>query len=248
MKIKTLFLIMILLLLCGCSAEVNLEINNKKVIEDISINALVDNINDKESLKTHFREYMPVFNEVMFTDVEPDTKLEGISYYNRTVKELGTGFLYNYKYTFDFSNYNKARSLKRTFRSAVLEENKKDNTITLYTDKSGIVLMNEYSNFTELIINIKTDYKVLENNADSVNENVYTWKFTQTDNKKNIYLKMSLEKNEESDKISKDDKKEKTKEEETIYEKYWYLVLLACLGLFFVIVYVINKVANSKYE
>lgn len=250
MKIKTLLLISILFLLCGCSAEVNLEITNGKVIEDIKITAIADDTNTKDSFKGSFREYVPVYNEVIIPDLEPDVKVDNVKYYQKSTNELDNGYIFNYKYTFGFDDYNKARSLKRSFRSATLETNYKEKTITLYTDKTGILLMEDYSNFSDLVINIKTNYEVLENNADSVLDNVYTWKFTQNDNKKNIYLKMNSEVKKDTEDEKKDDSsvKKKSDEEKTIYEKYWYIIVLVCIIGFLGIVYILNKFVNSKYE
>ena len=55
---------------------------------------------------------------------------------------------------------------------------------------------------------------------------------------------------EPKDDEKKDDSsvKKKSDEEKTIYEKYWYIIVLVCIIGFLGIVYILNKFVNSKYE
>ena len=90
-----------------------------------------------------------------------------------------------------YKDYNKSTLLRRSFRSAYVEKDTREDLIKVYTDNQGIILMDEFPLLSNVTVNIKTDYLVLETNADVINGNVYTWKFDRSNYKKNIYLKAS---------------------------------------------------------
>ena len=198
MKKKILLLIGICLLLCGCSAEINIDLDRANVTEDIHIYAEAANDEEKEELNMSFRKYMPIYSETVVADTEPDEKVKGITYYDRELIETDYGYHYNYKHAFTYNDYNRSTLLRRSFRSAYVEKDNYDKVIKVYTDNQGILLMDEFPMLSNVTVNIKTDYLVLDTNADSINGNVYTWKFDRNNYHKNIYLKASTTKKNSS--------------------------------------------------
>ena len=185
MKIKCLILILITFLMCGCTASVNLEITDSEVKENVEITFYQNAIYPKDVIKTSFRNYIPIYESDSIIDAEPDLPSLDIIYYEKEETDLGNGYRFNYKYDFDILDYNNARTIKEGFRS--YNVSKENGIISLETDDKGILYFDDYPLLEEVRVNIKTDYFVLENNADSINGNTYTWVFNK-DSKKSINM------------------------------------------------------------
>lgn len=185
MKIKCLILILITFLMCGCTASVNLEITDSEVKENVEITFYQNAIYPKDVIKTSFRNYIPIYESDSIIDAEPDLPSLDIIYYEKEETDLGNGYRFNYKYDFDILDYNNARTIKEGFRSYSVS--KENDIISLETDDKGILYFDDYPLLEEVRVNIKTDYFVTENNADSINGNTYTWVFNK-DSKKSINM------------------------------------------------------------
>ncbi len=175
---KITILLLLVILLTGCSAEVNIIINDTGINETVTIN---------DTSTSSYYNYVPVFYEDIFSDIEPDVKNEGVSYYNKNVTQDVSGYKINYSYKYTVDEYKRARSVKTSFQSFNIRESKVDEEIVISTSTGGIKYFDKYTNLDSVKINITPSYKVLENNADYVNGNVYTWVFTKN-TKKHIYI------------------------------------------------------------
>ncbi len=187
MKVKYLILVFIIFMMCGCTAEVNLEISEKKINESVNITVYQNAIYSKDIIKSSFRNYIPIYASEPVIDTELDQPYSDIKYYEKTETDLGNGYLFNYKYNFDINEYERARTVKESFRNYNISVNENDNTISISTDNEGIMYFDNYSELDEVRVNIKTDYLVEENNADSIDGNTYTWVFNK-DSKKSINM------------------------------------------------------------
>lgn len=183
MKIKCLILVFCCFVLCGCTAEVNLSIDEKLVKESVDITFYQNVLYPKELIKTSFRNYIPAFAKDLIVDTLPDAPLIDVEYYSKKETDLGNGYLFNYSYDFDINEYGEARTVKDGFRYYNVSFDQDEETITLSTDSRGLLYFDEYPELEEVTVNIKTDYLVRENNADRVNNNVYTWVLKKDDNK-----------------------------------------------------------------
>lgn len=248
MKRKIILLIVLLFLLCGCTANVDLVVKENGIEESVSVTALQDNYLTKEQIKGAFREYIPAFAETEIVDTMPDEKESGVSYYNKSTTELSSGYLLNYKYNFSLGDYVKARTVKKSFSSAAVIKDNNEKTITISTDNAGILLFKEYPNLTEVKVNIKAEYPVKENNADSVKDNIYTWVFTP-ETKKSIYILYDLNSNPSNQKPNESEVEtpstERNEDNKSAVNKAAnknpILVAILALGLFFIFVIFIAK-------
>ncbi len=241
---KAIFLILILFIISGCTADVNLTITDDTISEEISINYFTNDQTSKEEILNSFRKNIPAYNNVIVADTEEDEKQDGTLYYNYKNKDLGTGYNFNYKYDFPFATYNSARSVKRAFKSANFTKSTKDNIITISTDSTGIKLFEEYPELSSVTINIKTNNEVLESNGQYQN-GVYTWRFNKNDYKKNIYLKMKTKETIEPQRVKT------TKEEnefQNIANKNPILTIIIAIGLFVIIIALLVGLSNKKYK
>lgn len=258
---KILLLFVLLFLLCGCSANVDIVVKENGIDETISITALEDNYLNKQQIKDSFREYMPAFAETEIVDTMPDQKESGVEYYSKSTTELSSGYIINYKYSYGLNDYVRAKSVKKSFASSAVIKDVNEKTLTLSTDNAGILLFKEYPNLTEIKVNIKASYPVKENNADSVNNDIYTWVF-YPNTQKSIYILYDLNNQNNSSNpqgnggnnyssnqsnnqggitITKDDsKKNQTKFSKFVNENP-ILVAICALGLFFIFVIILSK-------
>ena len=183
MKKKILTLILLIFMVSGCSVEVNLDISDNKIKESNDITVLENAIYTKEILRTSFRDYIPIYASDLIVDTVPDQPFSDVLYYNKNTTDLGNGYRFNYSYDFDIDKYGDARTIKDGFRD--YSYSYRNDIISLSTDNEGLIYFDEYPLLEEVTVNIKTDYLVEENNADSVNGNTYTWVFNK-DSKKSI--------------------------------------------------------------
>ena len=180
MKSKCLILVFLIFMMCGCTAEVNLDISDNKIKESVDITFYQNVLYPKDIIKTSFRNYIPVYAKNLIVDTMPDEPLEGIDYYTKKETDLGNGYKFNYSYDFNINEYKEARTVKDGFRSYNISFNQDDHTISLFAEGT-LLYFNEYPELEEVKINIKTDYLVKENNADNVKDNTYTWVFKKDD-------------------------------------------------------------------
>lgn len=180
MKSKCLILVFLIFMVCGCTAEVNLDISDNKIKESVDITFYQNVLYPKDIIKTSFRNYIPVYAKNLIVDTMPDEPLEGIDYYTKKETDLGNGYKFNYSYDFNINEYKEARTVKDGFRSYNITFNQDDHTISLFAEGT-LLYFNEYPELEEVKINIKTDYLVKENNADNVKDNTYTWVFKKDD-------------------------------------------------------------------
>ena len=187
MKKRLFFLLLIPFLLCGCRAEVNITINNDVVSESITINEETYDVFTINDIAQQYRKYVPAFYNVPIIDTMPDVKQDGVAYYKTTSNAAGDTYRAYYQYSFRFKEYKNATSLRNAFKSSEVQYDPYEKQILFTTDASGMTIFQTYPQLTEVRVNIKTGYQVMETNADYQNGDVYTWIFYRN-TKKNIYM------------------------------------------------------------
>lgn len=254
---KIFMLLALMVLLTGCSANVNLTVTSNSIEEEIIINAYSDSDTTKAQVYTSFRKYIPVFANVPLSDTEPDTKKDGVEYYGRREQDLGSGYRFNYKYKYKFEDYKNSRSLKFGYNSSTIQKNPVDKQIVISTEKAAINYFEQYPALETITVNIKSSYKMLKNNADFVNGNTYTW-VLRKGVKKSIYLVLDNPNSETTETSDPEEKPEEkpiiyTQEEEEESEFIKFVnehpIFVAIIGIlaFFVIVLLLSKINRIKY-
>lgn len=199
---KLLLIAFISFLLCGCTANYNLTINNGKIVESFSVLG-INEINTLEHIESNLVTPTPSKKSDSF-DKYTNEKVEGVDYYDVTRIEEGNLIGLNYKYEFTFDSYYDSNVMNTCYDYfKVINE---DNNITISTSTSN-KCMN--SNVDVLSININTNYKVVDSNADKVEGHNYTWTINKhNNNNKNIYIKLNtLYKAEKTDEEKKQEEK-----------------------------------------
>ena len=233
-RINILLLGIIVLILTGCTAEVNIDLSESSIKEQVII---IDK--DKSvDVATKYRQYVPVYYDQIVADTEDDVRKPDYTYYNRSSSKIPDGNKITYDHLYSLSDYNKSNMLKGNFRSGAVEYSIEEGTISIYTDANGILAFDSFDDLTSVKVNIMTDLEVIESNADEENNGMYTWNITKNNTRRNIYLqaknKLYYSIHPEEKKNKKNNKKSNQNEEDDTEESektnYWIYVLLVVIG------------------
>lgn len=182
---KIIILLFLIFLVTGCSSQYNLYISNDNIEENIvlkiekpvidnSLNSFVE-VDDRVTPFVNGNQY-PFYNN--YDIVYDKNVIDDNNFYYVT---------FNYKYKdFDFSN---SYLLNSCFEKHIYSYDK-----YYYFRLSGQFSC-LYS--SSMDINIKSDNKVIYNNADEVNKNVYTWHIN-SQNVSDVLIEMKIDKNNDS--------------------------------------------------
>ena len=187
MKKKILF-VFCLFLLTGCSVTYNLDIDssyleNTSIIDNFSGNNYNYNLYNIYSTKP-----VPLSNTATILS-ESNEKLEDVKYYDLNDISDNNHFGLNYVGTFD-NDIPLNESSILTFGVGNYDFKQDDKNIIIKVP-ANIKAFNQFSNLDEIKVNIKTKYKVTDNNADEVSNDTYTWIITR-DNYKDKTIELII--------------------------------------------------------
>ena len=218
MKKRLFILVLLTFLLCGCSATVNISINDSTINERISIQEAPYGDASINDIAQQYRKYIPAFKDTIMVDTMPDVATDGVKYYRTSSTEVNGLYNAYYQYDYNFREYKNATSINNAFKSSMVQYDSYEKQILITTEASGMVLFSSYPQLENVRINISTNYKVLESNADYSSGNVYTWEFNR-DTKKGVYLLLQDLTGKSVGGIKKETEKEPEKKEEQQEEK-----------------------------
>ena len=229
-RIKVLIILLMVVLLSGCSVEYNLIINddtsvNEKVVAKEITNRMKANtgLGKKESLNYLY---------YMFDRQNLKTKMTSSSENGYTIAKV-TG------------SHNSLSAYAENFKSDIVPEVKyteKDNIVTLEFDQTEVLSSKSSRTpiYDDITVNIKVPFKVISSNSSSSYRDTYTWKIKKDQKVKKIKISF--------DKSDLKYKKLITIGKSTYSIKYEYIALgifLFVILLVILIVYVNNKKNNK---
>lgn len=189
MKKNVLLLLFILPVLFGCSSDYDILIYNDKVVENVNItsSATSESITRVEN---ELKYPTPAFFSQKF-DGNTQTKVDGVSYYKKTKIESGGNIGISYNYEYDLSNYHDSTLANSCYdKFNVLDKGDK---YTISTDFKNNCILNGVTN--EVKVHLKTNHKVISNNADEVDKYDYYWTVNKSNyNKKSIFIEIYKDK------------------------------------------------------
>lgn len=175
---KYLFLVVLLLLLTGCDTDVNVTINKNNVTENFNISMNNSNLNGDTVYS--------IINSNLL-NVEHDSEV--LSYF--TIENSIDSNPLKVTRTYQTNNYNWDTAIARCFDEQNISL---ENDILKVSTSGGFNCFSKYNILDSVTINVKTDYKVLNNNATTINGNTYIWEFNRNSNLiSNINLEVDLD-------------------------------------------------------
>lgn len=244
---KTILLLLLMILLTGCSAEVNLEISADNIYETININANSSENVSKEQIYSYFREYIPAYKTTFLGDTEPDIKKNGVNYYYRTVTELDNGYNFNYSYNFELSKYKDARSIGEGFNSVIVQKDNVEKEILITTDNGGLKYFNYYPELESIKINITSLCEVKDTNAEQQEDGVYTWELNRN-SKESIYLLLSTTECDDSVIVENKDISDEENEISKFANDNPVIVGLIAFFIFLIVIVIFMKITKITKE
>lgn len=201
---KILNLILILLLLTGCTFEYNITINKDTVDEISNIlnydeftwdneDILYAGVKYKDRIQEMLKTPSPVYKNANINPYDVYTKIDGVEYYNQTLISSSNEYGIKYKYKFPINRYKDSINASMCYDEFNVDNNKK--TIKIKTSQK-FNCFDLYERLDEVVINIKVseDYKVVSNNSDKNQNRIYTWVITrETALNKPIEIELDIE-------------------------------------------------------
>lgn len=181
---KYVYILMMLLLLSGCSTKYNLEISNKGIKEEIETKILDAEIpkRTKEEVNANIELDDPI-TPFIENDQYPFVDNKEKKYIKEVKKNNGSTNV-TLKYNYSFDDYKNSRVYKECFAQKSFDYDKKSYLLQ-FSGKFYCMYGNEIE------VNIKTNNKVNSHNADKVSGNTYTW-IINNDNKDKTNIKMNI--------------------------------------------------------
>ncbi len=191
--LKKSIIILTLLFLTGCTTTYTLTIDKNNINEKIEVVDTTSSTRTVTDIMNNYKKKFPVYDiEDVIDEDDLYQTYDNATYYNQTYNINGSDYHLYYEYTYPINKYISANSVNYSYdyKDIIYENNK----LTIKTGSPNNYL--KYRDiFTDLIVNIVTDYEVTNNNADKVEGNRYTWYFNKTNNyEKRIDFEVDLTK------------------------------------------------------
>ena len=189
---RLLCLLFLLFVLTGCDVEYNLKIAGDVYTENINIS--VPNTGNWKTIVNNVSN----MKQISYINESSGDKY----YYDLDINKDENKYKIKYDYKFNKYNIINSSAINRCYNIVGIEDSDEDNSMTFYTNTIFKCL---YTDGVQVIdkatINIITPLKVLDNNADKVDGNKYTWVIDET-NFENKPISIKMEKPKPVDKKS----------------------------------------------
>ena len=232
MKRKKLILaIFIVLCTTGCTVDYNLVIEDNKIKETTTFHQESSDTDEKSYMYSQYLEEYPIYIDEEYLYYDPNKKVEGNTYYDKSITDDSNGYNATYKAEFKIKEYDRSRFFNDAFANRSSGYDKNERCYYIIADKLKIFEQENNINHINVSINI-VGYKVIESNQDSVNNNIYTWSFDKSDKeRKNITIKFKKENsNIEIDPSDNKTEPNKVDSKYTMYIFYGILLLVIIIG------------------
>ena len=180
---KILLFIVCIFMLTGCDIEYNLTIDNDSFDEKVTLSLLKKDVSF-EDMTNYLKNKIPISNDRYET-----------RFYEPSIDVHENSYDLVYDYSHDFNNFRNTLFVDSCYNDSKITRT--DDKITIRSGKGFRCLNPDNGLITDNVkINITTKLEVLDNNADEVNGNTYTWNinFNNVQNKEvNITLKRKVQ-------------------------------------------------------
>lgn len=235
MNLKKFMLVVSIFLLCGCECTYNLSIKGSTYTESFTLHEEAIDNGDKTNLNASFLEEYPIFYSQEFPYNNPYEKLEGNTYYDKNLESVNDLLKANYTATFDNDSYKDSRALKTAFKNRNIGYDSLNKYY--YLELSDLIIFNADNKINKINVNITVDdnFVVIGNNANSINDNTYSWTFDNVNGK--ILLKYQSKENYNKAENNKpqEDGKENFKPSDWLDENGDLIIAIALLATFLIV-------------
>ncbi len=188
-KIKRILVLFLLTLITtGCNVEYNLNIDSTVAKEKMIVSL------DKTSENKKFVNRISDAKISSYFDSDHNEDM----YYDIKIKEKDESYEVDYNYEYPLEKLKFSNAIGQCFYNKSIFKDTKYITINT-SEGANCIYKDTDKQIDNLVINIKTKYKVLETNADTVKDNKYTWNINDSNyESKSIYMKIDYTKKDKS--------------------------------------------------
>lgn len=188
---KRILLLFLVFLLTGCSAEYNLEINEDNIVENVTV--------DFKKAETDRSALEPYLTNNHY--VYPGSDLDAI--YKVSLNEDNSNYFLSYDYVHDYSHFTQSMFLSKCYENVFLSSDDKQINLATSDTFRCINMLEDNFQVDNVKISIKTNMKVIDNNADSVSGKVYNW-FIDISNYYEKPIKLTIQKAVKAENVIKE--------------------------------------------
>lgn len=223
MKKRIIVLVISLLFMTGCTCEYNLTIDNntykEKIIFSGTTNDEINYFKNEWTIPVDKDEYNNISGE-------PGSKIE-INSDIYQYQLIGNNLTFNNNFT--RSSLNNSTAISICYDKVTIQNY--EDSIVISTS-SKVQCFNKYPTLTNIKIDITTDKPVKKHNADSVNQNTYTWNISKNDSESKSINMIINNRSEESSSENEPNQKENKniKKDYSLYIFCGILLIVILIG------------------
>lgn len=176
--LQTIIVLISIIMLCGCEANYTITIDKNNITEKIEVLDNVSSTRTVTDIMDNYKKQYPVYSNSDWVDADY-SRAANEEYYKQTYNIDNNGYHLYYEYTYPMQKFKEANSLNYSYEYKEITYKNNILSISMGSPNNRLKYVDEFTNLT---VNIVTDYTVIKNNADSVIGNRYIWYVNKENN------------------------------------------------------------------
>ena len=215
-------------MLCGCEANYTITIDKNNITEKIEVLDNVSSTRTVTDIMDNYKKQYPVYSNSDWVDADY-SRADNEEYYKQTYNIDDNGYHLYYEYTYPMQKFKEANSLNYSYEYKEITYKNNILSISMGSPNNRLKYVDEFTNLT---VNIVTDYTVIKNNADSVIGNRYIWYVNKENNdtkKINFEVDLTQTQEELNNKNTSQEKKNKLTIPIVLLVVFIYIVIIVII-------------------
>lgn len=226
--LQTIIVLISIIMLCGCEANYTITIDKNNITEKIEVLDNVSSTRTVTDIMDNYKKQYPVYSNSDWVDADY-SRADNEEYYKQTYNIDDNGYHLYYEYTYPIQKFKEANSLNYSYEYKEITYQNNILSISMGSPNNRLKYVDEFTNLT---VNIVTDYTVIKNNADSVIGNRYIWYVNKENNdtkKINFEVDLTQTQEELNNKNTSQEKKNKLTIPIVLLVVFIYIVIIVII-------------------
>ena len=226
--LQTIIVLISIIMLCGCEANYTITIDKNNITEKIEVLDNVSSTRTVTDIMDNYKKQYPVYSNSDWVDADY-SRADNEEYYKQTYNIDDNGYHLYYEYTYPMQKFKEANSLNYSYEYKEITYKNNILSISMGSPNNRLKYVDEFTNLT---VNIVTDYTVIKNNADSVIGNRYIWYVNKENNdtkKINFEVDLTQTQEELNNKNTSQEKKNKLPIPIVLLVVFIYIVIIVII-------------------
>lgn len=226
--LQTIIILLSVFILCGCEANYTITIDKNNITEKIEVLDNVSSTRTVTDIMDNYKKQYPVYSNSDWVDADY-SRADNEEYYKQTYNIDDNGYHLYYDYTYPIQKFKEANSLNYSYEYKEITYQNNILSISMGSPNNRLKYVDEFTNLT---VNIVTDYTVIKNNADSVIGNRYIWYVNKENNdtkKINFEVDLTQTREELNNRNTSQEKKNKLAIPIVLLVVFIYIVIIVII-------------------